>query len=441
MMSAAVSTKGMASAVRTAASANQGAFGFNAVRCMSGDSRPRSETGRVSRMTNINKNAGEVPELTAMKRGQGFRSSFSGKVATLFGVSGSLGRHVANRVGKTGTQVIIPYRGDHYDVLRLKLIGDLGQTLFSEFHLQDEASIMKAIKHSDVVINMVGREWETKNFSFDDVHNTGARMLARCARQAGARTFIHVSHLLASENPDVLVGKGSEYLKSKWRGDMAVLEEFPDATIIRSSEMVGVNDWFTRYYHAWGRRGFGYQIPLWRKGHYTIKAPVTAKNVTDAVVAAMDNPNAKGKIYEAVGPERYTLHDLVEYMYTLLDVDWAANKYQIMDLRLMPLPLVKAFVIQNMPFGQKFFTACTLEKLLRSSLSDVSQGYPSIEQLGVQLEAMPDVLFWHMEPWRKTRYLHGPIDPTQVPLRALTRTEEQKIHAEGQQTPFKILGL
>ena len=78
-------------------------------------------------MTNINKNAGEVPELTAMKRGQGFRSSFSGKVATLFGVSGSLGRHVANRVGKTGTQVIIPYRGDHYDVLRLKLIGDLGQ--------------------------------------------------------------------------------------------------------------------------------------------------------------------------------------------------------------------------------------------------------------------------------------------------------------------------
>ena len=42
------------------------------------------------------------------------------------------------------------------------------------------------------------------------------------------------------------MGKGSEYLKSKWRGDMAVLEEFPDATIIRSSEMVGVNDWFTR---------------------------------------------------------------------------------------------------------------------------------------------------------------------------------------------------
>jgi len=382
-----------------------------------------------------------VPELTSMKRGQGFRSSFSGKVATLFGCSGHLGRYVSSRVGKTGTQVILPYRGDHYDVLRLKLIGDLGQTLFTEYHLQDEDSIMKAIKHSDVVINMVGREWETKNFTFDDVHNEGARRLARCARMSGARTFIHVSHLLASEKPETLWGKGSEYLKSKFRGDMAVLEEFPDATIIRPSEMVGTEDWFTSYYREWARRGFGYQIPLWRKGLYSVKAPITTTNVTDAIVAAMDDPNAKGKIYEAVGPERYTLHDLVEYMFTLMDVDWRANKYQIMDLRVMPLPLLKAFVVQNLPFGQKFYTGCTIEKLHRSSLSDISQGYPSIEELGVKLEPMPDILFWHIEPYRKTRYLHGPIDPTQVPLRALSRTEEEQIHAEGQQTPFNILGM
>ena len=81
----------------------------------------------------------------------------------------------------------------------------LFQVLFSEFHLQDEASLMKAMKHSDIVVNMIGREFETKNFSFDDVHNKGARMLAKCARQSGARTFVHVSHLLASENPEVTV--------------------------------------------------------------------------------------------------------------------------------------------------------------------------------------------------------------------------------------------
>ena len=82
---------------------------------------------------------------------------------------------------------------------------------------------------------------------------------------------------------------------------MAVLEEFPDATIIRSAEMVGNEDRFTRYYTSWGRRGAGYQIPLWRKGLYTVKAPITTTNVTDAIVAAIDDPNAKGKIFEAMG--------------------------------------------------------------------------------------------------------------------------------------------
>lgn len=66
-------------------------------------------------------------------------------------------------------QIIIPYRGDHYDVLRLKLVGDLGQVLFIPYHLCDEDAIRKAVKHSNIVINLVGRDWETRNFSFDKV--------------------------------------------------------------------------------------------------------------------------------------------------------------------------------------------------------------------------------------------------------------------------------
>lgn len=62
----------------------------------------------------------------------------------------------------------------------------------------------------------------------------GARRIARIARESGVKRFIHVSHLAAKENPDkVFLPKGSEYLKSKWRGEQAVLEEFPDATIIK----------------------------------------------------------------------------------------------------------------------------------------------------------------------------------------------------------------
>ena len=40
-------------------------------------------------------------------------------------------------------QVIVPYRGDHYDVLRLRLVGDLGQVLFFPYELRDEESVRK----------------------------------------------------------------------------------------------------------------------------------------------------------------------------------------------------------------------------------------------------------------------------------------------------------
>jgi NADH dehydrogenase (ubiquinone) 1 alpha subcomplex subunit 9 len=100
-------------------------------------------------------------------------------------------------------QLILPYRGDHYDALRLKLVGDLGQVLFAPYDLRDEESIKKAIRYSNVVINLVGRDWETKNFSFDDAHVKGARTLARLAQEAGVEKFIHVSALNVTSNPKV----------------------------------------------------------------------------------------------------------------------------------------------------------------------------------------------------------------------------------------------
>jgi hypothetical protein len=57
-----------------------------------------------------------------MKRGRGGRSSFSGDVVTVFGANGLVGRGVANRLGKNGSQMVFPYRGDHYKMMRLKVI-------------------------------------------------------------------------------------------------------------------------------------------------------------------------------------------------------------------------------------------------------------------------------------------------------------------------------
>ena len=41
-------------------------------------------------------------------------------------------------------------------------MGDLGQVLFHQVDIRDEAAIRKSMKYSNVVINLVGRDYETK---------------------------------------------------------------------------------------------------------------------------------------------------------------------------------------------------------------------------------------------------------------------------------------
>lgn len=83
----------------------------------------------------------------------------------------------------------------------MKLCGDLGQVYFHPYSLKDEESILKVIKYSNVVINLTGREWQTRNFNYDEVHVEGVRRLARAARKSGVERFIHMSALNASEEP------------------------------------------------------------------------------------------------------------------------------------------------------------------------------------------------------------------------------------------------
>ncbi|NIG60864.1 NADH dehydrogenase [Pontoporia blainvillei] len=141
--------------------------------------------------------------------GKGGRSSVSGIVATVFGATGFLGRYVVNHLGRMGSQVIIPYRCEPYDTMHLRPMGDLGQIIFLEWNGTDKDSIRRAVEHSNVVINLVGREWETRNFDFEDVFVKIPQAIAQVSKEAGVEKFIHVSHLNAD------IKSSSKYMRNK----------------------------------------------------------------------------------------------------------------------------------------------------------------------------------------------------------------------------------
>ncbi|KAJ0179254.1 hypothetical protein K1T71_004966 [Dendrolimus kikuchii] len=343
------------------------------------------------------------PNLAAYKRGTGGRSSFNGIVATVFGCSGFVGRYVCNKLGKIGTQLILPYRCDFYDVQRLKVCGDLGQVLFTPFDLRDEESIAKAVRYSNVVINLIGRDYETKNFKYNDVHVDGARRIARISREMGVERFIHLSYLNAEENPKPLVlKKPSMFKKSKYWGECAVKEEFPTATIITAADIYGSEDRFVRAF-ASALRIHSQIMSLYKNGQETVKQPVFVSDVAQGIVNAARDPDTRCQTYQALGPKRYLLAELVDWFYKLMrkDEKWGYRRIDMKYDLFMPIKvaLVNA-ASPAYPFGNLHW-----ESLEREATSDVPlSGVPTLEDLGVTLTHMEDQVPWELKPFRAHQY-------------------------------------
>lgn len=106
--------------------------------------------------------------------GLGGRMSQNPLKVTIFGAStGNLGRSVVFELGipfdkcfyvaSRGVTCMIPYRGEGDEVRHLMPSGDVGKVNPMPFHPRDEQSIRDCIGNSDIVLNLVGKYYETKN--------------------------------------------------------------------------------------------------------------------------------------------------------------------------------------------------------------------------------------------------------------------------------------
>lgn len=87
----------------------------------------------------------------------------------------------------------------------------------------------------------------------------------------------------------------SKFYATKWEGENAVREEFPDAIIFRPSDMYGQSDRFLLYYAGNARR-YVNVVPLWKSGKGIYKAPVYVQDVAKAVVKAVFEKGNEGTV-------------------------------------------------------------------------------------------------------------------------------------------------
>lgn len=199
----------------------------------------------------------------------------------------------------------------------LKVMGDLGVVAPVPFSPRDEDSIHRAIEGSDIVINLIGKDYETyhylrhralKNYSFEDMHVRIPETLARISAQHGVQNFVHLSALAA--DPYSI----SEWARTKAAGEAAVRAVAPGATIVRPADVFGEDDKFLTMFATLHDK-FG-KIPLIEGGGARVQ-PLFVRDLAQAIfkIAHSEDPEVMlGQTYDLAGPDEYTHRELAEYI-------------------------------------------------------------------------------------------------------------------------------
>jgi uncharacterized protein YbjT (DUF2867 family) len=226
----------------------------------------------------------------------------SGALVTVFGGSGFVGRYATRTLAARGYRIRAAIRRPDL-AGHLQPMGAVGQIHAVQANLRFPDSIAAAVEGAEAVVNTVGILAKSGQQTFDAVHVHGARAVAKAARQAGARSFVHISAIGADRNAKGVYGQ------TKAAGEAAVLEEFPEAVILRPSIVFGPEDQFFNRFANMARMAPA--LPLIGGGKTRFQ-PVYVGDVASAIAAAVEGKARPGTIYELGGPEVLTFRKLLE---------------------------------------------------------------------------------------------------------------------------------
>ena len=292
------------------------------------------------------------------------------KTITVFGGTGFIGRNLIAKLAKKGFKIIVPTRNPYLHGY-LKPMGEPGQIEVLKFNPFDFSSLNEFIKNSEFVINCIGVLYEKKNQKFDHAHHLFPKFLTSILDKEVTKKFIHISALGADKNSNSL------YIKSKFQGEEAVINNFNNSSIVRPSIVFGTNDNFFNLFNK--LINLLPVIPL--AGAKTKFQPCYVGDVTDAIIKIIEqiNPN---KIYELGGPKIYTFKELIETLLVSLK-----KKRFIIELPDF-VARVQAKIMQLLP--NPLLTEDQLEILKSDNIC--SNQYPGFKELGISTRTVETVL-------------------------------------------------
>jgi uncharacterized protein YbjT (DUF2867 family) len=223
------------------------------------------------------------------------KDTLSGKVVTVLGGTGFFGRHLAQELLSRGARLRLISRSPQ-KAWRVRPLGNLGQMQSVPMDVTRSNKLAEALAGSDAVVNLLG----AFRGNLDALQGKGAGRFAAIAREAGVSRFVHVSAIGADAHSPVA------YARTKGEGEAAVLEAFPEATVLRPSILFGDDDNFVMMF---GRLIASMPaLPVF--GPSAKLQPLFVDDAAEAVANALVEPEACGRTYEIAGPEVLTMLEL-----------------------------------------------------------------------------------------------------------------------------------
>jgi uncharacterized protein YbjT (DUF2867 family) len=178
--------------------------------------------------------------------------------------------------------------------------------------MTNTASLRRAVEGCDVVVHLVAIRQGSKA-QFDQVMEQGTRDLVAAARDAGVGRFVLMSALgTTEETKDVL-----PYYHAKWDQEQAVMSSGMEHVIFRPSFIFGREGGILPTFKRLAK--LAPVTPVIGSGSQRIQ-PIWIDDVGAYFAAAVDKPEAAGRIFELGGPDVVSWNEFWERLKSALRI-------------------------------------------------------------------------------------------------------------------------